>query len=142
VSAAARAVTAGALAAVALGACGGDAGDLMAISRTGDLPGARLELRFTADGRVSCNRGPLRDLPSDRVLEVRTAARELAGDEDTPGPAATGLTLPPGPAALLRYDVRVAEGRVRFSDSGAPPLLGRLVRLTRRIATGTCGLAR
>jgi hypothetical protein len=131
-----------ALLALLLAGCGGGAGDLLLVERTGDLPGAELSLRFTVDGRVACNRGPLRPLPSDKTIEVRAIHRDLTGSEDVPGPAARDLVLPPGPAALLRYDVRLEAGRVRFSDSGAPPLLGRLVRLTRKTAMEVCGLAR
>jgi hypothetical protein len=137
-----RRPAAGLLAALALAGCGDGAGDLMLVERRGDLPDADLSLRFTADGRASCDRGPLRDVPSELVLESRTLARALAGDEETPGPAATGLVVPPGPAALVRYEVSVKEGRVRFSDSGAPPLLGQLIALTRRAATEVCGRER
>lgn len=129
------------LLAVAVAGCGGGAGDLMLVEREGELPGAELSLRFTVDGRVACNQGPERPLPSARTIEARAIERDLRGDE-MPGPAARNLVLPPGPAALLRYDVRVEAGRVRFSDSGAPPLLGRLVRLTRQVARETCGFPR
>lgn len=130
-----------ALAVLPAAGCGGPAGDLLSVDRTGDLPGAKLSLRFTVDGRVACNGGPLRPLPSARTIEVRAIERALAGDE-VPGPAARDLRLPPGPAALLRYEVRLEAGRVRFSDSGVPPLLGRIVRLTRQVATETCRLPR
>lgn len=114
----------------------------MLVERTGDLPGADLQLRFTVDGRVGCNQGPLRPLASERTIEVRAIHRDLSGTEEVPGPAAQDLELPPGPAALLRYDVSMEAGRVRFADSGATPLLGRLVRLTRQVARETCRLAR
>ena len=54
-----RRAAAATLAAVVTGcvACGGEAGDLLAVERTGSIPGARLGLRFTVDGRVACNRG-------------------------------------------------------------------------------------
>lgn len=137
-----RARLAALLGAVTLAGCGGSAGDLLLVERTGDLPGATLSLRFTVDGRVACNRGPLRPLPSERTIEVRAVERALTGDEEVPGPAVQDLRLPPGPAALLRYEVRLEAGRVRFSDSGAPPLLGRIVRLTRQVATEICRLPR
>lgn len=129
-------------AALALGGCGGAAGDLLLVERRGSLPAAELSLRFTVDGRVACNGGPERPLPSARTIEVRAIERDLSGTEEVPGPAAQDLELPPGPAALLRYTVTMEAGRVRFSDSGATPLLGRLVRLTRQVARETCGLPR
>jgi hypothetical protein len=141
---AAAAAAAVAAAAIALGACGGEAGDLMAVERTGSVPGARLELRFTVDGRAACNRGELRQLPSDQVLVAREIERALTGEDDRPGPAKRGLRLPPGPGSILRYRARVPAGTVRFADTspGQPAAFYRIAKLTRDVARGVCGLPR
>jgi hypothetical protein len=141
-----RRAAAAALAGAALltAACGGEAGDLMAVERSGSIPGARLALRFTVDGRAACNRGVLRDLPSDLVIEARRAERDLAGDEDDPGPAARGVRLAPGPGSILRYRARSETGTVAFSDTsrGQPAVFFRVAKLTRDVARSVCGLRR
>jgi hypothetical protein len=133
-----------AAAALALGACGGEAGDLMAVERSGSIPGARLELRFTVDGRAACNRGALRQLPSDQVIAAREIERALTGEDDQPGPAKRGVSLPAGPRSILRYRARVPAGTVRFADTsrGQPAAFYRVAKLTRDVARGVCGLPR
>src|SRR5439155_622339 len=66
--------------------CGGSAGDLLLVQRFGSIPRARLDLRVTEDGRVSCNRGPLRQLTSAETLTSRGIADDLTGKHDD-GPA-------------------------------------------------------
>ena len=134
-----------AAAAVALlaGGCGGEAGDLMLIQRSGDIPGARLSLRFTEDGRVGCDRGALRQLTSAQTLEVRDLHRRFAGDEH-PGPATRHLRLAAGPGSVLRYRVAMKEGDVTFSDTspGQTPAFFEAAKLARDVARGVCGRPR
>jgi hypothetical protein len=135
-----------ALAAVgaALVGCGGEAGDLLAVERSGSIPGARLDVRVTVDGRAACNRGDLRQLPSDQVLAARRIERALAGEDDDPGPAARDVRLRPGPRSIMRYRARVEAGTVAFADTsrGQPPAFFQVAKLTRDVARGTCGLRR
>jgi len=134
----ARAAAALGLAAPALAGCGGEAHDLFVVQRAGSVPGARLALRVTDDGRASCNRGALVDISSDQLIDARELARDLEPL------ARRRLALAPGPTSVLRYDVVLEDGRVRFADTsrGQPRALFRVARLTRDIARGPCGLAR
>ena len=124
--------------------CGGEAGDLLAVERSGSIPGARLDVRVTVDGRAACNRGELRQLPSDQVLTARRIERALAGEDDDPGPAARDVRLRPGPRSIMRYRARVDAGTVAFADTsrGQPPAFFQVAKLTRDVARGTCGLRR
>lgn len=124
--------------ALALAGCGADYPDLMVISRTGSLPGARLTLLVNDGGTVSCNGDEAVQMPPRPLLDAREIARELAVE------ASEGLTLPRRPASVLRFRVRTQDGTVAFGDVDAAsrPLLGRLVALTRTIAQDVCGLAR
>jgi hypothetical protein len=133
-----------ALAAAVAAGCGGEAGDLLAVERSGSIPGARLDLRVTVDGRAACNRGELRQLPSDQVIAARRIERALAGEEEDPGPAARELRLRPGPRSILRYRARVEAGTVAFADTsrGQPAAFFQVAKLTRDVARGTCGLRR
>jgi hypothetical protein len=139
-----RAVATAAVGAAAAAGCGGEAGDLLAVERTGSIPGARLDLRVTVDGRAACNRGELRQLPSDQVLAARRIERALAGEEDDPGPAARDVRLRPRPGSILRYRARVEAGTVAFADTsrGQPAAFFQVAKLARDVARGTCGLRR
>jgi hypothetical protein len=129
---------AAALIALAAAGCGGEAHDLFLVQRGGAVPGAKLALRLTDDGRASCNRGPLVDISSAQLI----AARELQRDLEPL--ARRRLALPPGRDSVLRYRVVLEDGSVRFADNsrGQPPALFRVAALTRDVARGPCGLER
>lgn len=124
---------------------GGPPADLFTVARSGEIPGARLELRITDDGRVSCNDGALVQVPSADTIAARQARRDLEGEEvEDVGPADENTSLPPGPGAILRYVVRAEAGTVSFSDTSPdqPQVFRDLAALTRRLAKGPCGLTR
>jgi hypothetical protein len=129
-----------AAAGVALSACGAGAPahDLFLVQRGGTIPGARLALRITDDGRVSCNRGPLVDITSAQLITARELERDLEPL------AKRRYALGAGADSILRYRVVLEEGAVRFADDsrGQPPALFRLAKLTRDVARGPCRLAR
>jgi hypothetical protein len=137
-AATARVALALALAAPPLAGCGTEGHDLFVVERAGTIPGAGLQLRVTDDGRASCNRGALVDITSAQLIDARDLARELAPL------ARRRFALAPGPGSVLRYDVVLEDGRVRFADTsrGQPAPLFRVAKLTRDIARGPCGLAR
>jgi hypothetical protein len=108
------------------------------VTRTGDVPGGRLTLRITDDGRASCNGKPLVDITSAQLIAARETERDL---ED---PAKAQLRLAPGRQSVFSYRVRTEEGGVAWSDDSArqPPVLFKLAKLTRDVAKGPCHLAR
>jgi hypothetical protein len=128
------------LAVTATAACasGAPAHDLFLVQRSGSIPGARLALRVTDDGRASCNRGPLVEITSAQLIAAREVERDL---EQL---AKRRFALPPGRDSVLRYRVVLEDGSVRFADDsrGQPPALFRLAKLTRDVARGSCRLAR
>ena len=67
-----------ALAALAMGSCGSEARDLFLVTRGGDVPGARLTLRVTDDGRASCNGKALVDITSAQLIAARETERDRA----------------------------------------------------------------
>ena len=135
-----RALAIAAAVGVAATGCGAGAParDLFLVQRSGAIPGARLALRVTDDGRASCNRGPLVDITSAQLI----AAREI--ERDLEPLAKRRFALRPGRASVLRYRVVLEDGAVRFADDshGQPPALFRLAKLTRDVARGSCRLAR
>jgi hypothetical protein len=126
------------LAGLALAGCGGEARDLFLVTRGGDVPGARLSLRITDDGRASCNRRPLVEITSDQLIAAREARRDL---ED---PAKAHLRLAPGPQSVFSYRVLTQDGTVAWSDDSRrqPAVLFELAKLTRDVAKGPCRLPR
>ena len=124
----------------ALGGCGGGLTlpDLMAVQRSGSTPGANLQLVVNDAGTARCNRGPAVAISDPQLLQARALARDLHD------PAKHGLTLAPGAAPVLHYDVRTADGQVSFSDdsAGQPAVLFSVALLVRQIAQQDCHLPR
>jgi hypothetical protein len=121
-----------------LGACGAPSKDLFVVTRSGSIPGARLSLIVNDGSTVRCNGGATRKLGSENLLQARALERDLEPL------AKQGRHLAPGPAAVLRYRVRLEEGTVAFADDSRPqpvPFL-RIQAFTRRVAQRVCGLAR
>jgi hypothetical protein len=117
-----------------LAACGTPSADLLVIERSGSLPDAQLRLVVGDGNAVTCD-GESRPLDNDLLLDARDLADDL-------GPLLERRPRLPVPAAaLLRYRVVGQHGEARFADAspGLPPELGRLVRLTRAVATRSCG---
>ena len=128
-----RAVLACAAAAVALAGCGGGAGDLLAIQVEGGFAGGRHVFVVTGDGRGSCDRGDLHDLPSARVIDAREIARDAADL------AKRGAEYPPAPDAR-RYVLRTADGDVHWSEGnkGLPTVLPRAQILALQLQRLVC----
>lgn len=122
---------------LALAACGAPGADLMVVSRSGSIPGARLQMRVVDDGEVVCN-GATHPLSSAQLIAARADARDLAA------PARRGVRLAPGRNSILRFTIRTQDGVVAFSDTsaGQPQVFYRVAQLVREIARGPCGLAR
>jgi hypothetical protein len=129
---------AAALALVALASgCGTPSADLFVVHRSGSIPEARLTLLVSDGGTVQCN-GRKRELSDALLLQARELARDLES------PAGRGVRLAPGPDAVLRYNVRLEDGSVRFSDTsrGQPAVFRRVAFFVREVAQSACGLAR
>jgi hypothetical protein len=131
-------LAAGALAAGALAACGGSPGTLLAVDRSGEIPGAELRVVIEDGGLARCDDGEARRLPDELLLEARAIERDLEPA------AAEGLALEPGPRSILRYDVQTPTGDVRFADTSPGRVAGmdELAYLVRRVAQDVCGLER
>lgn len=134
-----RAVATVAVAAASLAAagCGTPSADLFVVERSGELPDADLHLVVGDGGAVECD-GEERPISSDRLLEARDLARDLAPLLER------GVRLPPGERSLLRFEVTGEEGTIAFSEGspGLRPVMARVVRFTRDVARDACGRER
>ena len=134
-----RTALAAVLAVAATGAgCGTHAGDLFVLTRSGSVPGADLRLLVRDDGVVSCNGGRERMLSDPQLLDAREIGRQLGSR------AAKHQSLPPGPAPVLRYRVRLQQGAVAFADDSAGQTKEMFLaqRFARTVAIQVCGLPR
>ena len=124
---------AAALACLLAAGCGGSAGDLMSIEVTGGPAGGHHTVVVSGDGRGSCDRGPLKQLPSARVIDAREIARDL-GDM-----ARRAAAYPPRPGAP-RYGLNTKDGVVRWSGGspGLPQVLPRAELLALQLERLLC----
>jgi hypothetical protein len=79
------------------------------------VAGGKHTLVVTADGRGSCDRGALKQLPADRVIDARGIERE-AGDL-----ARRAADYPSAAADARHYVLRTKDGEVSWSE-GTPSL--------------------
>jgi hypothetical protein len=131
-------VAVGAVAVVGLAGCGGSSGgDLIAVDRAGNVPGAKLRIVVEDPGLVHCNGSAGQRMPDQLLLDARELQRDLVG------PAKADLDLPGGPQSVMSYDVHTVDGDVRFADdSRGPAVLDRAAYFTRQVAQQVCKLPR
>jgi hypothetical protein len=124
--------------ALALSGCGAESADLFAVKRSGADRNANVRLVVNDGGTVTCNDQAPKALPGDELLEARDLARDLEKE------ATLSIDLPPGPDAVLRYDVRTSTGAVAFSDTsrGRPKSFIRLEGFTAKVIEDVCGIER
>ena len=123
------------VAALAAAACGGSAGDLIALEISGGFEGERVRLTVTQDGRGRCDDGALVPIPSERLIEAREVERELAGLSGE----GESFEAPSGPDRRS-YVARTQSGTVSWTEgaSGLPPVLPRAALLAQQLREDVC----
>jgi hypothetical protein len=123
---------------LALVGCGQPSADLIVVNRSGSIPGAKLRLRVTDDGHVSCNGGALREITSKQLIDARVAARALSK------PAQKHVSLAARPGSTLDYSFTIDGDTTRFADNAAGQSadMYKAALLVREIAQGACQLPR
>jgi hypothetical protein len=130
---------------VLAGCAGGTpSADLVVVSRSGSIPGAKLTLLVNDGGFVRCNGKPQQEITSKQLIDARAMLRDLEGGKDEDGPITKDLKLAPRPGSTLRYSVRGEDGTVAFADNsaGQPQVFYELAQFTRTMAKDVCGLPR
>jgi hypothetical protein len=117
--------------------CGGPAGDLFEVQRSGADRNANVTLVVSDDGFVTCD-GAKKTLPPNLLLRARQLARDLSQQ------AELNLTLPAGQGSVLAYKARMAAGTIAFSDTSRPlpSSFTELTVYTKDVAEQVCGLTR
>jgi len=122
---------------VLVGGCGGPAGDLFEVQRSGADRAANVTLVVSDDGYVTCD-GAKKELPPDLLLRARQLTRDMSVQ------AELNLTLPAGPGTVLSYKARMAAGSIAFSDTSRPlpQSFTELTVYTKDVAEQVCGITR
>jgi hypothetical protein len=130
-----RAVLAAAAAALMLQGCGSSAGDVLAIEVSGGPLPARQTLIVTADGQGSCDRGKLREIPNQLLLDAQGVAR------DAKPLAEAGAEYTAGRRDAREYLLRLPQGNVSWTEGspGIPAELARAQLLALRLGRSLCG---
>jgi hypothetical protein len=123
--------------ALLLAGCGGPAGDLFEVQRSGSDRAANLTLVVSDDGFVTCN-GAKKTLPPDLLLRARQLTRDMSPQ------AELNLALPAGPGTVLTYKARMAAGTITFADTSRPlpQSFTALTVYTKDVAEQVCGVTR
>jgi hypothetical protein len=100
---------------VALAGCGGNPGDLLGMQITGGPANTFEQMHVTVDGRTSCNKGGLHQLPSQAVLDARTVEREA-----TPL-IKEGATYPPTLAGRRTFQLKTPDGSLTWGEGQRTP---------------------
>jgi len=122
-------------AALAAAACGGTAGDLIALEVSGGFEGDRVRLTVTQDGRGRCDDGALMPIPSERLIEAREVERELEGLAGE-GESFEGQGSPD----RRSYVARTQSGSISWTEGvpGLPPVLPRTALLAQQLRDDLC----
>ncbi|MBA2763807.1 MAG: hypothetical protein H0U42_03875 [Thermoleophilaceae bacterium] len=120
---------------IALGGCGGAAGDLIAIEVSGGFEPRAVEVTVTGDGRARCARGPLESLSGELLLDARELERALSPL------AAAARSFGSAGGDRRVYSARMVAGAVRWVEGAPdlPPVLGNAVILQRALEREICG---
>ena len=123
--------------ALILGGCGGSAGDVLAIEVSGGPLPAKQTLVVTDDGRGSCDRGSLRDIPNQRLIDAQALAHDAKPLAETA--ASYGVPRP----GARRYLLKLPQGDVSWTEGtpGIPAALGRAQLLALQLGRELCGRA-
>ena len=114
--------------------CGAPPADLFVVDRTGDVPGAKLNM-LVSDGSVRCNGGPEHEISSQQLLRGRAIAASLEEVKQS--------DIPPDRPQIFGFRVRSEFGTIHFADTTTrPEVLPQLVLLVRELARNECGLVR
>ena len=128
-----RAIALVAAAAAVLAGCGGDAGELLAITTSGG-GGDNHRYVVTADGRGSCDRGEVQQLPSDLTLDAREVERRLRKL------AKERASFTEGPPGARRYVMVNDDGIVTWVEGArdAPEVVAKGIVLVQSLKRELC----
>ncbi len=115
--------------------CGGGAGDELAISVAGGPAGSAAHtVVVTGDGRASCDRGALREIPNPDLLAALAVVR------DAQPLTSTAKQYPAGRLGGRHFTLRDMDGTTSWyeTSAGLPAALGRAELLELKLEREVC----
>jgi hypothetical protein len=105
-----RALLAAAAACSVFAGCGGNPGDLLGMQISGGPPNRLERMHVTEDGRTSCNKGSLHQLPSATVLSARNVER------DAKPLIQDGARYPAAKPGRRSFELRTPDGDLDWAE--------------------------
>jgi hypothetical protein len=127
------------LAALACGAalitgCGGAPGDILGIGISGGPQRNAVRMHVEENGRASCNKNRLHQLPSAQILDARNVVR------DAKTLAQGGATFGRPSSGQRNFQLRTPDGTVNWTEAapGMPPVLSDAEQLALEMERQLC----
>jgi hypothetical protein len=105
--------------AVLLSGCGGAPGDILGLGISGGPQRNAVRMHVEENGRASCNKNRLHQLPSDQILDARNLVR------DAKTLAEGGASFGSPSSGQRNFQLRTPDGAVNWTEAapGKPPVL-------------------
>jgi hypothetical protein len=102
-----------------LTACGGAPGDILGLGIQGGFQRNAVRMHVEENGRASCNKNALHQLPSAQILVARNVVR------DAKTLAETGASFGTPSSQQRNFQLRTPDGTVNWTEAaaGMPPVL-------------------
>jgi hypothetical protein len=128
------AATASLVCAAALAGCGGAPGDILGLGISGGQQRQAVRMHVEENGRASCNKRPLHQLPSALTLDARNLVR------DAKTLAESGASYGTPGTAQRNFQLRTPDGTVNWTEAapGMPPVLSDAEELALQMERQLC----
>lgn len=105
--------------AVVLSGCGGAPGDILGLGISGGFQREAVRMHVEENGRASCNKNDLHQLPSAQILVARNVVR------DAKTLAQSGASFGTRSNQQRNFQLRTPDGTVNWTEAapGVPPVL-------------------
>jgi len=102
-----------------LAGCGGAPGDILGLGTQGGFQRNAVRMHVEENGRASCNRNDLHQLPSAQILVARNVVR------DAKTLAQSGASFGTPSSSQRNFQLRTPDGTVNWTEAapGKPPVL-------------------
>lgn len=123
-----------ALLALALAGCGGSPGDILGLGISGGPQRQTVHMHVEENGRASCNKKPLHQLPDPQILDARNIVRDAK--PFTNSGASFGSPSP----NQRTFELRTPDGTVDWTEAavGVPPVLSQAELLALQMEQQLC----
>ena len=122
------------LCAALLAGCGGAPGDILGLGISGGQQRQAVKMHVEENGRASCNKKALHQLPSNQILDARNIVR------DAKPFAKSGASFGTPSPNQRTFQLRTPDGTVNWTEAavGVPPVLSQAELLALQMESQLC----